>query len=174
MARRGAVVMMVVVAVALLGACKAPGFPGGPGGPTASPTDPGTGGPTDDPTGGPTTDPTEDPTDEPTDEPTPGPTDGPTAGPGEPGSSDGVEVSVTIEPGYSMPHLVETSLKQARRALEREGAQTVTVVDARRGGEVRGAANGWTVCSHEPAAGDFARASTPVVLAAAPNARQCR
>ncbi|WP_069386174.1 PASTA domain-containing protein [Cellulosimicrobium cellulans] len=166
-ARRSAVVVTTVVAVALLGACKAPAFPGGPGepGPTTSPTD--------SPTGEPTEAPTEEPTGEPTAGPTEEPTDDPTAAPGEPGSSDGVDVSVTIEPGYPMPNLVETSLKQARRSLEREGAATVTVVDARRGGEVQGRSNGWTVCSQEPAAGDFARASTPVVLAAAPNARHC-
>lgn len=162
-ARRSAVVVTTVVAVALLGACRAPALPGGP-------TEPG---PTTSPTVSPTEQPTDEPSPEPTAEPTPGPTDDPTPAPGGPGGSDGVEVSVTIEPGYPMPNLVEASLKQARQTLDREGAQTVSVVDARRGGEVKGQSNGWTVCSQEPAAGDFARASTPVVLAAAPNARQC-
>jgi hypothetical protein len=165
--RRSAVVAVTVMTAALLGACKAPAIPGWPDAPdpTTSPTDGPTDGPTEDPTGEPTGGPTQDPT--------PEPTDGPTTVPGEPGGSDGVDVHVTIEPGYSMPNLVETSLKQARRALDREGAESVTVVDARRGGEVEGKANGWTVCSQEPAAGDFARASQAVVLAAAPNARRC-
>jgi hypothetical protein len=169
--RRSAVVAMTVVTVALLGACKAPGLPDWPGAPdpTASPTDDPTGEPTENPTG----EPTAEPTDEPTGEPTAGPTDEPTAVPGGPGTSDGVEVSVTIEPGFAMPNLVEASLKQARRTLDREGAESVSVVDARRGGEVHGNANGWAVCSTEPAAGDFTRASNAVVLAAAPNARHC-
>ncbi|MFC8921955.1 hypothetical protein [Cellulosimicrobium sp. NPDC057127] len=163
-ARRSAVVVTTVVAVVLLGACKVPAFPGEPE-PTTSPTD----SPTAEPT-----EPGEDPTDEPGTDPTEEPTDDPTTVPVEPGGSDGVEVSVTIEPGFSMPNVVEASLRQARSALEREGAEAVTVVDARRGGEVRGRANGWAVCSQEPAAGDFTRVSVPVVLTAAPNERQCR
>ncbi|WP_435737349.1 hypothetical protein V5D56_01770 [Cellulosimicrobium sp. PMB13] len=155
MVRRGAVVAAVVVAVGVLGACKAPAWPGTPT-PGPSPSTSPTGTPSAEPTGEPTTTPTTDPSD-----------------PSLPGGSDGVEVRVEIEPGYSMPNLVESSLKQARRTLEQQGATTVRVVDARRGDAVAGQANGWTVCGHEPAAGSFTLESVEVVLAAAPNARQC-
>ncbi len=153
--RRYGVVATTVVAVALLGACKAPGSPGQP-----SPSPP----PTSSPTPSPTTEPTT-PTDPP---PTTDPTD-----PTLPGGSEGVEVRVAIEPGYSMPDLVGTSLQQARRTLDREDATTVQVVDARRGDAVAGRSNGWTVCGHEPAAGTFTYESAAVVLVAAPTARQC-
>lgn len=160
--RRSGAVMTVVVAVAVLGACRAPGDPGQP---TAAPTTPPvpTSSPTSSPTGAPTSSP----------EPTGGPTTDP-ADPTLPGQSDGVRLRVTVEPGYTMPLLVESSLKQARQALDREGASAVRVVDARAGSSVAGQSNGWTVCSTDPAAGTFTRESAEVVLTAAPNARQCR
>jgi hypothetical protein len=151
-------VVTAVVVVAVLGACRAP-------------VDPGAGGPTTPPG------PTSPVTDAPTDQPTPAPTDGtPTTDPADPtlpGGSEGVDVRVRIEPGYTMPDLVEASLGQARRTLDREGATTVQVVDARRGDVVAGRSSGWTVCGHEPAAGTFTIDAAEVVLTAAPNARQC-
>jgi len=164
--RRTRVVVLAAVAVAALAGCRVEGVPGGPGTPTPSPT------------AEPTTVPTEEPTEEPTDGPTPDPTGGPTTGPGTPvppGGSDGVELSVEIEPAFPMPNLVETRLKQARADLEQRGAATVVVVDARdpRAGALPGASNGWTVCVQEPTGGDLVRASETVVLGAAPNARQC-
>ncbi|MGN7704866.1 hypothetical protein [Cellulosimicrobium sp. 22601] len=160
--RRTRVVVLAAVAVAALAGCRVEGVPGGPGTPTPSPT----AGPTTVPTG------------EPTGDPTTGPTDGPTTGPGSPvppGGSDGIELSVEIEPAFPMPNLVETRLKQARADLEQRGAVTVVVVDARdpRAGALPGASNGWTVCVQDPTGGDLVRASETVVLGAAPNARQC-
>ncbi len=162
--------MLAAVAVAALAGCRVEGVPGGPGTPTPSPTAEPTTVPTEEPTDGPTPDPTDDPTD--------GPTDGPTTGPGTPvppGGSDGVELSVEIEPAFPMPNLVETRLKQARADLEQRGAATVVVVDARdpRAGSLPGASNGWTVCEQDPTGGDLVRASETVVLGAAPSARQC-
>lgn|GEM_PF-1636709 len=164
--RRSGAVMTVVLAVAVLGACRAPGDPGQP---TAAPTTPP--GPTSSPTSSPAPSPTDAPTSDPV--PTGGPTTDPTD-PTLPGSSDGVRLRVTVEPGYTMPLLVESSLKQARQTLDREGASVVRVVDARAGTAVAGQSNGWTVCSTDPAAGTFTRESAEVVLTAAPNARQCR
>jgi hypothetical protein len=156
--RRARVVVLAAVAVAALAGCRAEALPGGPGTPTPSPT------------AIPTTTPTTGPTDEPTDTPTTGP-----GAPVLPGGSDGVEVSVEIEPAFPMPNLVETRLKQARADLEKRGAASVVVVDARapRAGALPGASNGWTVCVQDPAGGDLVRASATVTLAAAPNARQC-
>ncbi|TGA70911.1 PASTA domain-containing protein [Cellulosimicrobium funkei] len=153
--RRARAVVLAVVAVTALAGCRVDGLPGGPGSPSPSPT----------------SQPTTTPTSEPTVEPTPDPT----GGPGEPGSSDGVEVSVEIEPAFSMPNLVETRFKQARADLEQRGAVTVVVVDARdaRAGALPGAANGWTVCAQDPEGGDLVRASQTVTLDAAPNAKQC-
>ncbi|WP_454730063.1 hypothetical protein [Cellulosimicrobium protaetiae] len=160
--RRARVVVLAAVAVAALAGCRADALPGGPGSPTPSPTA--------EPTGNPTAEPTEGPTE--------GPTDTPTTGPGAPvlpGGSDGVEVSVEIEPAFPMPNLVETKLKQARAELEKRGAASVVVVDARDpgAGTLPGASNGWTVCAQDPAGGDLLRASATVTLAAAPNARHC-
>lgn len=158
--RRARAVVLAVVAVTALAGCRVDGLPGNP-----SPS----------PTSQPTTTPTSEPTVEPTAEPTPDPTEEPTGGPGGPGSSDGVEVSVEIEPAFSMPNLVETRLKQARADLEKRGAVTVVVVDARdaRAGALTGAANGWSVCAQDPAGGDLVRASQTVTLDAAPNAKRC-
>ncbi|MFJ2520352.1 PASTA domain-containing protein [Cellulosimicrobium cellulans] len=156
--RRARVVVLAAVAVAALAGCRAEALPGGPGTPTPSPTAL----PTAAPTPGPTT------------EPTGSPTTGPGA-PVPPGGSDGVEVSVEIEPVFPMPNLVETKLKQARADLEKRGAASVVVVDARDpgAGTLPGASNGWTVCAQDPAGGDLLRGSATVTLAAAPNARQC-
>ncbi|WP_313662501.1 PASTA domain-containing protein [Cellulosimicrobium cellulans] len=156
--RRARVVVLAAVAVAALAGCRAEALPGGPGTPTPSPTAL----PTAAPTPGPTT------------EPTGSPTTGPGA-PVPPGGSDGVEVSVEIEPAFPMPNLVETKLKQARADLEKRGAASVVVVDARDpgAGTLPGASNGWTVCAQDPAGGDLLRGSATVTLAAAPNARQC-
>ncbi|WP_237840650.1 hypothetical protein [Cellulosimicrobium cellulans] len=159
--RRARVVVLAAVAVAALAGCRAEALPDGPGTPAPSPT------------AEPTVVPTASPTAEPTD-----PTDGPTTGPGAPvlpGGSDGVEVSVEIEPAFPMPNLVETRLKQARADLEKRGAASVVVVDARDPGArtLPGASNGWTVCAQDPAGGDLLRGSATVTLAAAPNARHC-
>lgn len=156
--RRARVAVLAAVAVAALAGCRAEALPGGPGTPTPSPT----------------AEPTAVPTAEPTDEPTGSPTTGPGA-PVPPGGSDGVEVSVEIEPAFPMPNLVETKLKQARADLEKRGAASVVVVDARDpgAGTLPGASNGWAVCAQEPAGGDLLRGSATVTLAAAPNARQC-
>jgi hypothetical protein len=156
--RRARVVVLAVVATAALAGCRAEGLPGGPGSPAPSPT----------------AEPTAAPTPGPTDDPTTGPPTGPGA-PVPPGGSDGVEVSVEIEPAFPMPNLLETRLKQARADLEQRGAATVVVVDARDpgAGSLRGAANGWTVCVQDPAGGELVRDSTTVTLAAAPNARHC-
>ncbi|ARU51068.1 hypothetical protein CBR64_05760 [Cellulosimicrobium cellulans] len=160
--RRARVVVLAAVAVAALAGCRAEAMPGGPGTPTPSPT------------AIPTATPTTGPTNEPTDEPTGSPTTGPGA-PVPPGGSDGVEVSVEIEPAFPMPNLVETRLKQARADLEKRGAASVVVVDARKpdAGTLPGASNGWTVCAQDPAGGDLLRGSATVTLAAAPHARQC-
>ncbi|MBE9925635.1 hypothetical protein G8C93_06990 [Cellulosimicrobium cellulans] len=157
--RRARAVVLAVVAVTALAGCRVEGLPGGPGSPSPSPT----------------SQPTTTPTPEPTVEPTPDPTEEPTGGPGGPGSSDGIEVSVEIEPAFSMPNVVETRLKQARADIEKRGAVTVVVVDARdaRAGALPGAANGWTVCAQDPEGGDLVRASQTVTLDAAPNAKQC-
>ncbi|WP_426309830.1 PASTA domain-containing protein [Cellulosimicrobium sp. E-16] len=156
--RRARVVVLAAVAVAALAGCRAEALPGGPGTPTPAPT----------------AEPTAVPTAEPTDDPTGSPTTGPGA-PVPPGGSDGVEVSVEIEPAFPMPNLVETKLKQARAELEKRGAASVVVVDARDpgAGTLPGASNGWTVCAQDPAGGDLLRASATVTLAAAPNARHC-
>ncbi|QJW35523.1 hypothetical protein [Cellulosimicrobium protaetiae] len=154
--------MLAVVAATALAGCRAEGLPGGPGTPPPSPSA--------EPTTGPTAEPTAAPTD--------GPTETPTTGPGQPvppGGSDGVEVSVEIEPAFPMPNLVETKIRQARADLAQRGASTVVVVDARDpgAGALPGVSNGWTVCVQDPAAGDLLRGSATVTLAAAPNARKC-
>ncbi|MBN0040528.1 hypothetical protein JN535_10175 [Cellulosimicrobium cellulans] len=160
MPRRARVVVLAVVAVAALAGCRAEALPGGPGTPS--------------PTATPTAEPTAAPTPGPTTEPTGSPTTGP-GSPVPPGGSDGVEVSVEIEPAFPMPNLVETKLKQARADLEKRGAASVVVVDARDpgAGALPGASNGWTVCVQDPAGGDLLRGSATVTLAAAPNARHC-
>ena len=148
--------MLAGVAVVALTGCRVEGLPGGPGDPTPSPTV--------EPTTVPTTDPTDGPT---------GPTGPGTALP--PGGSGGVDVSVEIEPAFSMPNLVETRLKQARADLGERELAGVVVVDARDpgAGVLSGGRDGWTVCAQDPAGGDLVRASQTVTLGAAPNARQC-
>jgi hypothetical protein len=159
--RRARVAVLAGVAAVALTGCRVDGLPGDPGTPAPSPT----------------AEPTVEPPTVPTTDPTDGTTDG-TTNPGTalpPGASDGVDVSVEIEPAFLMPNVVEARLKQARADLEKRDVAAVVVVDARNPatGALRGAADGWTVCDQHPAAGDLVRASQTVTLGAAPNARQC-